>query len=1022
MDPIAFLKSNCSKRDAIYINLSEPRSTVRARREVYRMSEQKQCDRLFDEIFSEGFDKQPEPEHFSSPMIQKLQQKEAHTIEEHYVSWLGKWPGAHDASDADSSVDVPCSKHTLLKQKEHFTGLAEENYVTVIYEIYLSWSYATKTKYAFVKKIDSQETVGPDGRKYITYFVDDVQKDGNQIVLLHFNKARHHVLVSMGLLMNQEVKIGKRPTIFPLDAAPSSKPREEGAFELTALSDNEKAEFLRGSSSTYDCPVDVDSTTMVIDTETYLPVPKKVYFENGEYKAKMTFQSGRSYFAFQIMPEDVGAGNSPVLPLSDFEIAECYSYGKGDFPKDVIKAAEMFEQIGDAKSLDMLAHIWFREGPNDADSLAEGILYLEQAIQKGDVGAKTELVYYTMKLLSLLPEDAQADIIENYISRIQEAVAAELPGALFLAAYIYEKGVFVEANPEMAFSWYLRAAKSGNRAAQARINLAPIGQYTSEQDCHTYFDQSKNQSGLPEYFMGWFLADDPAVKIKDDILYFYEAAAGHGVTAAIQELVDVYMCDNQYTKEDPAKAILWCEKLDNLDDDTAIALANYYIDGDGCQKGVESDQKAFRLLSSVVAKSENKTAYNNLGWMYKTGRGCGAPDYAKALSCFRHAADLNSKSAFYHLGDMYEHGLGVETDLRLAWEFYQKGADLGHKKCLEKVREGFPADSYPNGHAPAISLLADIHDQVSEINTSTTRMERKLDQVLAFIENDLNSAIATAKKHVRETTGDEESAIADFIENTSAYINHTLGSLDTLVEQETGQLRFLFGKTWDYLLPASKTSLVSAGVLWKTCARITKKDFDFSGVCISATSALESELKRVFYTGFQKYLCTRYGDPATLPLNTVFSVWPEKLLNKTKAACQNEFLSTGTIVLEMGNSFTLGTLPYLFWDKNPDNRKLLQQRMKEYLQTIVKDCYADNPLKYINPLIKDGSKTTRDPNSFINQCEQIRENFRNPAAHIDIISWEKADECYSEVIGKADSFRCAAQAKGLIMKLYEFLK
>lgn len=321
----------------------------------------------------------------------------------------------------------------------------------------------------------------------------------------------------------------------------------------------------------------------------------------------------------------------------------------------------------------MLAHIWFREGPSDADSLAEGILYLEQAIQKGDVGAKAELVYYTMKLLSMLPEDVQADIKEKYIPRIQDAVATELPGALFLAAYIYEKGIFVEANPEMAFSWYLRAVKSGNQAAQARINLSPIGQYTNEQACHTYFNQSQNQPGLPEYFMGWFLADDPAVKvIKDDILYFYEAAAHQGVAAAIQELADVYMCDNQYTKEDPAKAILWCEKLDNPDDHTAITLANYYINGNGCQKSVESDQKAFRLLSSVVAKSENKTAYNNLGWMYRTGRGCGAPNYVKALSCFRHAADLNSKSAFYHLGDMYEHGLGVETDLRLVWESYQK--------------------------------------------------------------------------------------------------------------------------------------------------------------------------------------------------------------------------------------------------------------------------------------------------------------------------------------------------------------
>ena len=119
----------------------------------------------------------------------------------------------------------------------------------------------------------------------------------------------------------------------------------------------------------------------------------------------------------------------------------------------------------------------------------------------------------------------------------------------------------------------------------------------------------------------------------------------------------------------------------------------------------------------------------------------------------------------------------------------------------------------------------------------------------------------------------------------------------------------------------------------------------------------------------------------------------------------------------------MGVLPYLFWDKDEDKRQLLQLRMKEYLQSIVKECYTDNPLKHINPLIKKDGKTMRAPYSFISQCEQIREAYRNPAAHIDIVSWKEADACYSEVvIGKADAFRYSSEAKGLIMKLYEFLK
>ena len=326
----------------------------------------------------------------------------------------------------------------------------------------------------------------------------------------------------------------------------------------------------------------------------------------------------------------------------------------------------------------------------------------------------------------------------------------------------------------------------------------------------------------------------------------------------------------------------------------------------------------------------------------------------------------------------------------------------------------------------SVQLIADnqlnMQETIHEISSRTQQMENQLKQVIFFAKNDLQKWLQKEKEDIAPfIQNNNEEAIASFADKLANYLSIHIHGSDTLIQKETANLQSIFGIIWDRLLPTTQTSLVSAGVLWSYCADIGN-NFDYSGVCISATSALESELKRVFYTGFQEYLYNHYGDPSKLPMDTVFSIWPEKLLNKTKAACQNEFLNTGSFVLGIGNSFTLGTLPYLFWDKNPVNRKLLQQRMKEYLQTIVKDCYADNPLKYINPLIKEGDKTIRDPNSFISQCEQIRENFRNPAAHIDIIPWEKADECYSEVVGKADSFRYATQAKGLIMKLYEFLK
>lgn len=53
-------------------------------------------------------------------------------------------------------------------------------------------------------------------------------------------------------------------------------------------------------------------------------------------------------------------------------------------------------------------------------------------------------------------------------------------------------------------------------------------------------------------------------------------------------------------------------------------------------------------------------------------------------------------------------------------------------------------------------------------------------------------------------------------------------------------------------------------MLWQGCAGVTMPDFDYSGICISVTTALEAELRRVFFDGFGDYLAASYGAPETL--------------------------------------------------------------------------------------------------------------------------------------------------------------
>lgn len=192
-------------------------------------------------------------------------------------------------------------------------------------------------------------------------------------------------------------------------------------------------------------------------------------------------------------------------------------------------------------------------------------------------------------------------------------------------------------------------------------------------------------------------------------------------------------------------------------------------------------------------------------------------------------------------------------------------------------------------------------------------------------------------------------------------------SPDALVEQESRQLQLLFGTSWDRLLATSRTSLVSAGVLWKSCASITKDNFDFSGKSLDKYSR-----------GHQKWKPT----------------------------------------IEKGNSFTMGVLPFIFGKpekfRNPDQERLLHTRLEEYLATIVTTAYSVNP---IQAFYKE-----KDKGCFVEKSERVRKDYRNKAAHVDVVSSAQAECCYQQVIGKMDAYEYTSDVTGLIIELYDRLR
>ena len=212
----------------------------------------------------------------------------------------------------------------------------------------------------------------------------------------------------------------------------------------------------------------------------------------------------------------------------------------------------------------------------------------------------------------------------------------------------------------------------------------------------------------------------------------------------------------------------------------------------------------------------------------------------------------------------------------------------------------------------------------------------------------------------------------------------------------------------------------------KRCADINTPDFDFSGICICATAALEAELKRVFFDGLLEYMVSSYGNPDSADANEIYKYWPDVLLTVPKSQYER-----GTNAkLRKVSHFTMGNLPFLFGEtgrlsnsplfraSQVEQAKMMKDRMTEYLATIVLDYYK--PMTFEAFYLEDNraDRITCQPGCFVWKCERIRENYRNKAAHVNVMSEEEASSCYQSIITKPDTYVYNAEIAGAILELF----
>ena len=164
-------------------------------------------------------------------------------------------------------------------QGKYFSMKDRKDVSTVIYQVNKTEKEFLKTspKYT-VERLDYiEEMVGDFKRK--TFFVDNPSPDGNPLVILSF--AKEKVLVNMGVLDDDTVKIAKKPIPISFKTLYSEQPTEYKEFLYTP---------------------NMKRPISIIDPDTTEEVKPILYFdeEANEVRGKCKLKPYKKYFAFEI--------------------------------------------------------------------------------------------------------------------------------------------------------------------------------------------------------------------------------------------------------------------------------------------------------------------------------------------------------------------------------------------------------------------------------------------------------------------------------------------------------------------------------------------------------------------------------------------------------------------------------------------------------------------------------------------------------------------------------------------------
>ncbi len=314
----------------------------------------------------------------------------------------------------------------------------------------------------------------------------------------------------------------------------------------------------------------------------------------------------------------------------------------------------------------------YRYGVGTEKNEKKAFSYYEKAAALGDVDGIVKVGRAYMNGIGVLTD------YEKSLHFFEKAAAQDNPEAMVLTAYQYENGKGVDVNFEKSLEWLARAERSCMLRLKGELSETDRNYYES---LLKDVDQKRMHCESAACVELVRKEDCPMEQRQKAFSRLSELAHEKGDWRA-QVSMGILYEEGTFVAQDERKALeYYLMAAENGSTGAMNNIGNFFLHGKGVAKDYD---KAFAWYQKASELSGNAAAQCSLGMCYQYGYGT-KTDYEKARCFYELSAKQGLGLAYYRMGLLYEQGLGVAKDSRIAKQYFGEALHLGCREAALKL-------------------------------------------------------------------------------------------------------------------------------------------------------------------------------------------------------------------------------------------------------------------------------------------------------------------------------------------------